>query len=174
MITPRERRYYTAYKCIAQNRLGAAEHFVELRQVRIPDIIPQAKAVNVTATSVTFDILSPPYDPGMPITEFIVQYKKRDEPDWANANKRAWPIDGNFTVDDLKPQTFYNFRFAAVNEVGVSEFGAYVVQATAHDANVTMARESFLAYHFIKPSNRFLILLFPFFIHGSRISSENH
>lgn len=73
LVTPRERRYYTAYKCIAKNRLGTAEHFMELREARVPDVIPQAKVVAATPTSVTFDILSPPYDPGLPVTAFAVQ-----------------------------------------------------------------------------------------------------
>lgn len=130
LIIPRERRYYTAYKCVAKNRLGTAEHLMELREARIPDVIPQAKSVVVTATSITFEILSPPYDPGLPITAFAAQYKDRNEPDWTNAYNRSWSPDSKFTVEGLRPQTFYDFRFAALNKVGLSQWGAYVAQAT--------------------------------------------
>lgn len=130
LIIPRERRYYTAYKCVAKNRLGTAEHIMELREARIPDVIPQAKPVVVTATSITFEILSPPYDPGLPITAFAAQYKDRNEPDWTNAYNRSWSPESKFTVEGLRPQTFYDFRFAALNKVGLGQWGAYVAQAT--------------------------------------------
>ena len=39
IITPRDRRYYTAYKCVANNRLGSAEHIMELREARIPEMV---------------------------------------------------------------------------------------------------------------------------------------
>ncbi|XP_031621318.1 fasciclin-2 isoform X3 [Contarinia nasturtii] len=130
LVIPRERRYYTAYKCVARNRLGQAEHLMELREARIPDVIPQAKSVVVTATTITFEILSPPYDPGLPITAFAAQYKDRNEPDWTNAYNRSWSPDSKFTVEGLRPQTFYDFRFAALNKVGLGQWGAYVAQAT--------------------------------------------
>lgn len=137
LVIPRDRRYYTVYKCMAKNRLGTAEHFMELREARVPDIIPQAKPVVVTATSVTFEILSPPHDASLPITAFTVQYKDRKEADWKNGNNHSWSPDDKFTeikkftVEGLQPQTFYDFRFAALNKVGLSDFGAYVAQTTS-------------------------------------------
>lgn len=103
---------------------------MELREARIPDVIPQAKPIIVTATSVTFEILSPAYDPGLPITAFAAQYKDRNEPDWSNAYNRSWSPESKFTVEGLRPQTFYDFRFAALNRVGLGAWGAYVAQAT--------------------------------------------
>lgn len=130
IVFPRERRYYTAYKCVAKNRLGQAEHIMELREARIPDIIPQAKPAVITATSITFEIISPVYDPGLPITAFAVQYKDRNEIDWTNAANRSWSPDSKFTVEGLRPQTFYDFRFASLNKVGLSQWGAYILQST--------------------------------------------
>lgn len=130
IVIPRERRYYTAYKCVAKNRLGQAEHIMELREARIPSIIPQAKAVIVTATSITFEIISPEYDPGLPITAFAVQYKDRNEPDWTLSANRSWSPESKFAVEGLRPQTFYDFRFAALNKVGLSQWGAYLLQST--------------------------------------------
>ncbi|XP_031633951.1 fasciclin-2-like [Contarinia nasturtii] len=134
LVIPRARGYYTAYKCVARNRLGQAEYFMELREAHIPDVIPQAKSVVVTATTITFEILSPPYYPGLPITAFAAQYKDRNEPDWTNAYNRSWSPDSpdsKFTVEGLRPQTFYDFRFAALNKVGLGQWGAYVAQATS-------------------------------------------
>lgn len=130
IVTPRERRYYTAYKCVAKNRLGQAEHIMELREARIPDAITHAKPVVVTATSITFEILAPAYDPGLPITAFAAQYKDRNEPDWMMAANRSWSPESKFTVEGLRPQTFYDFRFAALNRVGLSRWDAYVLQST--------------------------------------------
>lgn len=130
LVIPRERRYYTAYKCVAKNRLGTAEHMMELREARIPDVIPQSKPVIVTATSITFEIFPPPFDIGLPITAFAVQYKDRNEPDWTNAQEHSWSPDSKFIVEGLAPQTFYDFRFAALNRVGVGQWGAYVAQST--------------------------------------------
>lgn len=130
LVIPRERRYYRAYKCIARNRHGQAEHIMELREARIPEPIPQAKPVIVTATSITFEIISPPFEIGLPITAFAVQYKQQVEQDWTNAYNRSWSPDSKFTVEGLRPQTFYMFRFAALNRVGLSQWGAYITQST--------------------------------------------
>lgn len=130
LITPRERRYYTAYKCIAKNRLGRAEHLMELREARIPDTIPDVKPVVVTATSITFEILAPAFEIGLPITAFAVQYKEQIVQDWSNAQNRSWSPDSKYTVEGLKPQTFYDFRFAALNKVGLSLWSAFRTLST--------------------------------------------
>jgi neural cell adhesion molecule len=67
IITPVERRYYSAYKCIAVNKLGRAEHIMELREARLPSAVAQAKPIEVTATTITFEIIGPSFEPGMPI-----------------------------------------------------------------------------------------------------------
>lgn len=130
LVIPRGRHYYRAYKCIASNRLGRAEILMELREARIPEPIPQARAVIVTATSMTFEIISPPFEIGLPITAFAVQFKEQNEPDWNNARNRTWSPESKYTVEGLRPQQFYVFRFAALNRVGLSQWSAYVTQST--------------------------------------------
>lgn len=130
LVTPRERRYYTAYKCIANNRHGTAMHLMELREARVPEIIPQARVVVVTATSMTFQIISPPTEPGLPIRAFSIQYKDQIEPDWNLAFNRSWSPDSKYTIEGLRPMTFYTLRFASRNQVGMSQWGAYINQAT--------------------------------------------
>lgn len=103
---------------------------MELREARVPEIIPQAIARIVTATTMTFDIISPPAEPGMPITAFSVQYKDQNQPDWAYAFNRTWSPDSQYTVEGLKPQTMYHFRFAARNLVGLGQWGAMRTQST--------------------------------------------
>lgn len=130
IIKPKNRQYYTAYRCIASNRLGRAEQIMELREARQPQVIPQARPIIVTATSITFEIIAPPSEIGLPIRAYSVQYKEQIEPDWANALNRTWSPDSKYAVEGLKPQTFYMFRFAARNQVGLGQWGAYVTQAT--------------------------------------------
>lgn len=67
IVTPVSRQYYSAFKCIAQNKIGRAEHMMELREAHLPSAVAQAKPLIVTATTITFDIIGPPTDLGMPI-----------------------------------------------------------------------------------------------------------
>lgn len=130
LIIPRERRYYSAYKCLAKNRWGSDEIFMELKEARIPEPIPQARAIIVTATSMTFEIIFPSSELGLPFTAFVVQYKEQNQPDWSFAYNRTWSPESKFTVEGLRPQTFYVFRFAALNRVGLGQWGGYVTQPT--------------------------------------------
>lgn len=130
LVTPRDARYYTGYKCIATNRLGRVEHMMQLRQARVPDLIPQAKARVVTATTITFDVLSPATEPGLPITAFSVQFLQLPAVDWAFAHNRTWSPDSLYIVEGLQPRTMYHFRFASRNMVGLSQWAAFVQQST--------------------------------------------
>ncbi|XP_058062459.1 fasciclin-2 isoform X2 [Anopheles bellator] len=130
IIYPRDRRYYTAYKCVARNKLGSAEHVMELREARRPEMVPQAKPRIVSATSITFDVMAPPVEPGLPLTAFSVQWKEQFTSDWNLAHNRTWSPDSPYIVEGLRPQTAYIFRFAARNVVGLSQWGATVEQST--------------------------------------------
>uniref|UniRef100_A0A1Q3FEX3 Putative neural cell adhesion molecule 2 n=1 Tax=Culex tarsalis TaxID=7177 RepID=A0A1Q3FEX3_CULTA len=130
IIIPREPRYYTSYKCVATNRLGREEHIMELREARIPDAVGQARPRSVSATSMTFDIIPPAVEKGLPITAVSVQYKEEFQPDWNNALNRTWSPDSPYIVEGLRPQTSYSFRFAVRNVVGLGQWAAYVVHST--------------------------------------------
>uniref|UniRef100_A0A1L8DM60 Putative neural cell adhesion molecule l1 n=1 Tax=Nyssomyia neivai TaxID=330878 RepID=A0A1L8DM60_9DIPT len=130
IVTPVDNRYYTAYRCIASNRLGRNEHVMQLKLARIPGPIPQAIPRIVTATSITFDILAPPVEIGMPITAYSVQYIKELDRDWNFAYNRTFTPDSPYIVEGLMPQTTYNFRFAARNLVGLGQWSAYKLQST--------------------------------------------
>lgn len=136
LVIPRDRRYYSAYKCIASNRLGTVEHTMQLREARIPDIVAQATPRIVTATTMTFDIIGPATELGLPILTYTVQYKELIQSDWSYAINKTWTaanektIDSVYTIEGLKPQTVYTFRFAARNLVGLGQWGAYKQQST--------------------------------------------
>lgn len=130
LINPLSPKYYTAYTCIATNRMGQAKHVMHLRLGARPGAIPQALPRDVTATTITFEIYPPATDPGMNLTAYHVQYINERDKDWNNALNRTWSPDSPYIVEGLLPQTSYNFRFAARNLVGVGPWSANKLQAT--------------------------------------------
>jgi neurocan core protein len=64
----------------------------------------------VTATTITFEIVGPPTELGMPIKAYTVQYKEERNPDWTYAINRTWTPDTPYVVEGLMPQTMYTFR----------------------------------------------------------------
>lgn len=130
IVTPAGRRYYSAYKCIAVNRLGRAEHMMELREAHLPAPVAQAKPIVVTATTIQFEIVGPPTELGMPVKAYQGQYKEERNPDWSSAMNRTWTPETPFVVEGLRPQTLYTFRFAARNDVGLGQWSAIRVQGT--------------------------------------------
>ncbi|XP_011499152.1 PREDICTED: fasciclin-2 [Ceratosolen solmsi marchali] len=124
LIIPVSKRYYTQYKCIANNRYGEAFHLLELRDAPKPTEIPQVRMVETTATTITFNIVPPVAPDDLPIRTIIVQYRKQDT-GWNTARNRTWAVGshGIYVVENLEPQTNYEFRFAASNEAGRGNWG---------------------------------------------------
>lgn len=108
LVRPKGQRYYAPYKCVAKNRLGHAEHIMELREARIPDAVIQANPRIVTATTITFDIIGPASE--MPILAFSGQYKEDRSPDWSTAGNRTWSPGSPYIIEGLRPHTAYQFR----------------------------------------------------------------
>lgn len=130
LVYPRGPRYYSAYKCWASNRLGRVEHVMELREARVPGLVVNANPKIVTATTITFELIGPATELGLPITAYTVQYKENVDPDWTYAMNRTWSPDSTYIVEGLRPQTAYTFRFAARNLVGLGLWAASRVQTT--------------------------------------------
>lgn len=132
IVYPTSNLYYSVYKCVATNIHGIAEHDIMLREARIPETVMSATPKTVTATTVTFYLIGPGSEIGLPILAYHVQYKEEFQPDWSTAMNRSWsPKEDNlYVVEGLYPQTSYSFRFAASNLVGLSMWGGYRVQAT--------------------------------------------
>lgn len=110
LIKPLGRQYYRSYRCIATNRLGQEEHLMQLREARVPDTVTQALARSVTATAVTFDIVGPGSEPGLPTLAYSVQWKEERNPDWNQAFNRTWSPDSPYIVEGLLPERSYTFR----------------------------------------------------------------
>ncbi|KAK2586946.1 hypothetical protein KPH14_009873 [Odynerus spinipes] len=129
MVVPLDARYYTDYKCIASNTHGTREHIIELKQASRPGELLQAKMAEITATTIRFDHVPPPTHPDLPIKSIIVQYKEENQ-NWSEAKNRTWSIDSLYVIEGLKPQTSYDFRFAAVNKVGQGNWGTFYREST--------------------------------------------
>ncbi|XP_072756328.1 fasciclin-2 isoform X2 [Anoplolepis gracilipes] len=123
-VRPHDRRYYTIYKCIAANPHGTRENLIELKEASRPSELLDVKMIELTATTIRFD-LTPP-QPELPVQTITVQYKERDQT-WDRARNRTWSVVNTTTpyvVEGLKPQTPYEFRFAAKNKVGLGNWGS--------------------------------------------------
>ncbi|XP_045525645.1 fasciclin-2 isoform X1 [Pieris brassicae] len=123
-VTPTDRSLYGVYKCLATNTLGEAEHINQLREAFPPGTVTQAKQETITATSVSFNIVGPPEEMGPPILAYTTQYKENGNYDWNLAMNRTWSANSPYIVENLRPMFSYDFRFAAVNRVGVGSWGA--------------------------------------------------
>lgn len=110
IIKPVAAHYYRSYRCIAQNRLGKTEHLMELREAHVPGFVVQAAPRTVTATSITFDIIPPPTEIGLPILAMSVQYVDERDLGWDKALNRTWSPEGPFIVEGLQPERSYKFR----------------------------------------------------------------
>ncbi|XP_024222948.1 fasciclin-2 isoform X1 [Bombus impatiens] len=124
MIVPLDKRYYTTYKCIASNKHGTRERNIELREATKPAEVLQAKMSEITATTIKFDLVLPSSNPELPAKMITVQYKE-DGQTWMMAKNKTWSTNSSYVLEDLKPQTSYEFRFAARNVVGLGNWGAY-------------------------------------------------
>ncbi|KAF3424157.1 hypothetical protein E2986_06106 [Frieseomelitta varia] len=129
MIVPLDKRYYTTYKCIASNAHGTRERNIELREATKPGEVPQAKMAEITATTIRFDLVPPSTNPELPVRTITVQYKEEGQT-WMQARNKTWTVDSFYVLEGLKPHTSYEFRFAARNEVGLGNWGAYHQEIT--------------------------------------------
>ena len=90
-FTPLDGRYYGLYKCHAENIHGKSEHSIELKEGVKPRNLPQARVKEITATTISFDLVLPPSQEGLPIKGITVQYRQRDQ-DWSQAKNRTWSV----------------------------------------------------------------------------------
>lgn len=72
----------------------------------------------ILATSIKFNIREPQDTGALNITSYVVQYSTDYGNGWNDAAKYSWPAGSLYYVENLRPDTTYHFRFAAVNAVG--------------------------------------------------------
>ncbi|XP_066902573.1 fasciclin-2 isoform X2 [Halyomorpha halys] len=123
LVTPTDRAFYGAYKCLAKNIHGDKYHEIILREASVPSAVISAKIEVITATTITFSFTRPSSTGGRPISAYVVQYKNIST-GWNDAKVKTWAVGNSYILENLKPQDQYSFRFAAQNEVGLGPWGA--------------------------------------------------
>ncbi|XP_021705585.1 Down syndrome cell adhesion molecule-like protein Dscam2 isoform X40 [Aedes aegypti] len=106
--------YATAY-----NTIGAGEpsDILNTRTKGSKPLLPEkSRFIEASSNSITLHL--PAWkDGGCRMSHFVVENKKKDQPDWNQISNNVKP-GGNFVVLDLEPATWYNLRVTAHNNAG--------------------------------------------------------
>lgn len=122
VVEPVDDSYFTTYKCVASNKHGQANRTMEIRNAYPPEAIADVKARSWSAESIYFEVKASLT--GTPPQFYTYQYKEEAEVDWIdsiNSTLAVLPVT-TVSVQGLKQNTDYNFRFYAENELGTSPF----------------------------------------------------
>ncbi|XP_063976388.1 fasciclin-2 isoform X2 [Diachasmimorpha longicaudata] len=128
-VSPSDTRFYGNYKCVASNIHGKRDKLIVLKEAGKPGIVLESRMASLTATTISFNVVLPPTEPELPLQTISVQYKAVDQ-NWPDAKNRTWSISSPYVLENLKPETRYEFRFRVRNQVGESNWGANLVQIT--------------------------------------------
>ncbi|XP_046750082.1 fasciclin-2 isoform X2 [Diprion similis] len=120
-VDTRDSRYYGEYKCIATNVHGTEEYIFSLKEGKKPDKFIKTRISEITATTISFELIPPVTDPHLPIKAIRVQYVEANHR-WTSAKNKTWAVGSPYILEGLTPETSYNFRFSATNEVGDSNW----------------------------------------------------
>ncbi|CAG9788373.1 unnamed protein product [Diatraea saccharalis] len=126
-VTEMTRPLYLSYECDAVNDLGSDTKRIHFREGHVPPPVRNVSAIMITATSATFYIEEAEYFQGPQIHGYVAEYDIRDNYNVTSIHdNRTWSIDWPFTINNLKPNTSYLIRFAAINVVGYSGWSDYM------------------------------------------------
>ncbi|XP_045121116.1 fasciclin-2-like isoform X3 [Portunus trituberculatus] len=121
-VNPISSSYFGFYTCKATNTLGTSSLDIELKEAHPPGPITGAKVDKKTATTISWKLVDPADDGGLPIQSYIVEYREAEHT-WEEAFRKIWNKGSSYTIDNLIPLATYVFRFAAQSKVGVGEWG---------------------------------------------------
>ncbi|KAK4303116.1 hypothetical protein Pmani_024845 [Petrolisthes manimaculis] len=127
LVNPISSSYFGTYSCNATNRLGVSEWNIELKEAHVPGPVAHAKVEKKTATTITWSLVDPMDDGGLPIQGYRVEYRQQDFP-WEEGQNTFWTKGSSYTLDQLVPMETYVFRFAAKNDAGLGEWGGEKVE----------------------------------------------
>jgi len=123
LVTPVDQRYYGVYTCLTKNIHGENNAQITLREARRPSKVSQTKFDVVTATTISFAFVGPTDTGGIKVKAYAVQYKEVSQT-WEEARNKSWPVDTPYILENLEAHRTYQFRFAAINDVGTSDWGS--------------------------------------------------
>uniref|UniRef100_A0A3B3H7J9 Uncharacterized protein n=1 Tax=Oryzias latipes TaxID=8090 RepID=A0A3B3H7J9_ORYLA len=105
--------------------------------------LPLEKIMDVTKSSVALAWSRPKDDGGSAITGYYVEYKETTVETWSRHQAKI--TSTMFTLHGLTPDTSYQFRIVAVNDIGESEAGV--------ESDVVTCKDPFGESHFTKISS---------------------
>ena len=86
--------------------------------------------MEVTRDSATLQWTPPAKDGGVPVSNYVIEYKPVSGHKWLPANENVKVTDTTFTVKDLVDNEEYEFRVTAENRAGQSKPSAPSKKAT--------------------------------------------
>ncbi|KAH9388653.1 Ncam2p [Tyrophagus putrescentiae] len=120
-----DNQVFGTYRCEGINSLGKGYIDIDLERATVPGHVTNVRQISITPTQVRFLVGADLYNGGMVIKKIYVEYFNAQDP--ADRNIKEFPYSPNFEnpiiIDNLRPSTFYTFRFSAENEVGKGEYG---------------------------------------------------
>jgi len=120
-VTPLAGNYYGTFTCEASNIIGKAQNDVTLKLVHKPGPVANIDLDQKSATTITWALREPVDNGGRPITTFVVEFATEGTP-FDQGGSKVWTKGQAYSIEGLLPNTRYNFRFAAENAVGRSEW----------------------------------------------------
>ncbi|XP_061125073.1 neural cell adhesion molecule 2-like isoform X2 [Syngnathus typhle] len=119
-VTPMSDRDFGRYNCTAGNNVGIRYQEFILAQADVPSNPHSLRlsAISRRLAAVTF--VKPDSHGGVPIGYYLVQYKELGPQDWKDV--RSHSVHTTVVLSGLEPNTTYEVRVAAVNEMGQGEF----------------------------------------------------
>ncbi|XP_043204994.1 fasciclin-2-like isoform X2 [Amphibalanus amphitrite] len=115
------------YTCEARNNFGSITHSIELRKGEKP-AVPQVRVTKTESTRLTLSIGVPPEE--KVADRYLAEYKTEDAA-WTTASAVEFQSTGTHAINNLRPNTEYVIRVAAVNEAGRGDYSAGLRQKTA-------------------------------------------
>ena len=104
--------------------------------VTIPTAPRQLAVTETNVTAITIGWLPPADDGGSPVTHYKVQYKPSGHQNWINAPVQVSNVTTH-AFTEMVPATNYDFRVAAINQVGMGPYTMPVTGATLPTASPT-------------------------------------
>ncbi|XP_043480999.1 fasciclin-2-like isoform X2 [Leptopilina heterotoma] len=129
IVEPRDSRYFTTYRCVATNIHGSNVLPFVVKEGKRPGHLLQVRIAEMTATTAIFEILLPAHDDELPIKTVNIQYKPSEQ-SWVHAYNRTWAVNSTYIIENLIPNTHYEFRFAASNDAGLANWGNHLTEST--------------------------------------------
>lgn len=95
--------------------------FVARSEFDVPGKPGQPEVSNIMSTTLLLTWTAPKSDGGTPITNYIVEMKRKGDAKWQVVNQEETVTDTKYAVKELQTDVDYEFRITAENKVGKGE-----------------------------------------------------